>query len=150
MHLFGIKKDVDLFINITLNLQISLGETDAFVMLRSYIKSKWFFLHVKVQFWTFSSNLKFNYIDLHIFTKFTPSIYMVSIFMLISLIHLKFIFRYGAKHGLIFFLNRTLLIHYCFLNFIFTQWHKVPLFKYNLSKESIFRSCVLIANLFLW
>ena len=72
MHLFGIKKDVDLFINITLNLQISLGETDAFVMLRSYIKSKWFFLHVKVQFWTFSSNLKFNYIDLHIFPKFTP------------------------------------------------------------------------------
>ena len=72
MHLFGIKKDVDLFINITLNLQISLGETDAFVMLRSYIKSKWFFLHVKVQFWTFSSNLKYNYIDLHNFPKFTP------------------------------------------------------------------------------
>ena len=40
MHLFGIKRDVDLFITITLNLQISLGETDVFVMLRSYIKSK--------------------------------------------------------------------------------------------------------------
>ena len=72
MHLFDIKKDGNLFINITLNLQISLGETDVFVILRSYMKSKWFFLHVKVQFGTFSSNLKFNYIDLHIFPKFTP------------------------------------------------------------------------------
>ena len=40
MHLFDIKKDGNLFINITLNLQISLGETDVFVILRSYMKSK--------------------------------------------------------------------------------------------------------------